>query len=214
MLLTIVTIIFLPLSFMSSVFGMNAVEFDSGGSPQPWSSSAVGNNVTMPSSSSGQGMGLVAMFTYLFPLSLLVILLSTTLAFSTWIRSGLYAACIILRAAVFEYSGLRQVCLLVMEKLHKTLKLSRNRRKGDGFYLIGAKVRRRIYGRKNRKILTEALAAVEQKKRKRYGTVNIVGPKKRAGIFRWIKWFGKNDIEGKARSSHGSTTEEFFSDKV
>lgn len=63
MMFTVVTIFFLPLSFMASVFGMNASEF-------------------------GQGtVKLAHEFKYMFPISFLMIIPIFILAFSTWIRA-------------------------------------------------------------------------------------------------------------------------------
>jgi hypothetical protein len=63
MMFTVVTILFLPLSFMASVFGMNAVNF-------------------------GQGtVKLSQQFKYMFPISFTIIIPIFILAFSTWIRA-------------------------------------------------------------------------------------------------------------------------------
>ncbi|KAL2070267.1 hypothetical protein VTL71DRAFT_13293 [Oculimacula yallundae] len=71
MLFTIVTIIFLPLSFMSSVFGMNAKEF----------SDSEGNS----------SISLNRMFTLIFSISLGIVAISIVLAFSkTFFRVLLY----------------------------------------------------------------------------------------------------------------------------
>ncbi|KAI8631550.1 hypothetical protein F5Y19DRAFT_473222 [Xylariaceae sp. FL1651] len=69
MTFTLVTIIFLPLSFLSSVFGMNNKEF--GGSDNPWSISD--------------------QFIYIFSISAGVVSLSLFLAFSSWIRAWIWS---------------------------------------------------------------------------------------------------------------------------
>jgi len=63
MMFTVVTIFFLPLSFMASVFGMNAFEF-------------------------GQGqVKLIHEFKYMLPISFVIIIPIFIVAFSTWIRA-------------------------------------------------------------------------------------------------------------------------------
>jgi hypothetical protein len=211
MLLTIITIIFLPLSFVSSIFGMNAVEFDSGSNQQPWNSSIVENNATILSSNSGDGIDIRAILTYLFPVSLLVILLSITLAFSTWIRSGLYAASIILWAAVFEYTRIRQFSLWVIGKLG----LSETLRKGDGFYTKGAMVKRTLYDRKNRDEMMKAWAIAKEKDMETCGSKIDNGIKKRRGIRRWMKGDRNNDIDGRGiGASDDIIIEDTIGDKV
>ncbi|KAK4228072.1 hypothetical protein QBC38DRAFT_536036 [Podospora fimiseda] len=71
MMFTVMTIIFLPMSFISSIFGMNNREF--GGSDNPWS---VKDQVLL----------------YILPISFLVILLSITIAFSNLLRALLWSA--------------------------------------------------------------------------------------------------------------------------
>ncbi|CZT41654.1 uncharacterized protein RSE6_01413 [Rhynchosporium secalis] len=89
MLFTIVTIVFLPLSFMSSVFGMNAKDFaDKDGNPN---------------------MSLSHIFKLLFPISLGVIIISLTLAFGTLIRSPFYFIGTVSWALIYEYSYARYI---------------------------------------------------------------------------------------------------------
>ncbi|KAI0006728.1 hypothetical protein F4779DRAFT_549192 [Xylariaceae sp. FL0662B] len=66
MMFTLVTIVFLPLSFMSSVFGMNNVQF------------------------SGDSWQIKDEFLFMFPISAAVIFISLLLAFSTWIRAAIW----------------------------------------------------------------------------------------------------------------------------
>ncbi|KAF2469605.1 uncharacterized protein BDR25DRAFT_343603 [Lindgomyces ingoldianus] len=63
---TVVTIVFLPLSFISSIFGMNAAEINNG---------------------SPLGMGII--FAYMFPISLLIISFTLVLSFSSPVRDYL-----------------------------------------------------------------------------------------------------------------------------
>ncbi|KAI1373718.1 hypothetical protein F4677DRAFT_186798 [Hypoxylon crocopeplum] len=63
MMFTVVTIVFLPLSFMSSVFGMNNIQI------------------------SGDSWQISDEFKYMFPISAGVIFISLVLAFATWIRA-------------------------------------------------------------------------------------------------------------------------------
>ncbi|RYP93877.1 hypothetical protein DL770_000073 [Monosporascus sp. CRB-9-2] len=69
MVFTIVTIVFLPLSFMSSVFGMNNIEF------------------------SGDSWAVKDEFEYMFPISAGAIFCIILLAFSAWIRSSIWFIC-------------------------------------------------------------------------------------------------------------------------
>ncbi|KAI1385692.1 uncharacterized protein F4822DRAFT_351390 [Hypoxylon trugodes] len=66
MMFTLVTIVFLPLSFMSSVFGMNNIEITS----DTWSINTE--------------------FVYMFSISAGVIIFSLVIAFGSWIRAGLF----------------------------------------------------------------------------------------------------------------------------
>ncbi|KAK3990762.1 hypothetical protein QBC44DRAFT_324721 [Cladorrhinum sp. PSN332] len=76
MMFTVMTIIFLPMSFISSIFGMNNREF--GGPDNPWS---VKDQVLL----------------YILPISFVVILLSVTIAFSNLLRALLYSAFVLLK---------------------------------------------------------------------------------------------------------------------
>ncbi|KAI1771434.1 hypothetical protein F4818DRAFT_454561 [Hypoxylon cercidicola] len=82
MMFTIVTTIFIPLSFMSSVFGMNNIEI------------------------SGDSWSIREEFIYMFPISAGVIILSLILAFSRWIRSALYWLWTCFWTLVFVTSGI------------------------------------------------------------------------------------------------------------
>ncbi|KAI1653377.1 hypothetical protein F4813DRAFT_374522 [Daldinia decipiens] len=82
MMFTLVTIIFLPLSFMSSVFGMNNIEITS----ETWS--------------------IHREFLYMFTISAAVIILSLLLAFGGWICAGLFYLWKRFIAALMVESGL------------------------------------------------------------------------------------------------------------
>ncbi|KAK4167456.1 hypothetical protein QBC43DRAFT_142137 [Cladorrhinum sp. PSN259] len=83
MMFTVMTIIFLPMSFISSIFGMNNREF--GGEGNPWS---VKDQVLL----------------YILPISFVVILISVTIAFSNLLRALLYSAfCLLKTWAVVQF---------------------------------------------------------------------------------------------------------------
>ncbi|KAI2627735.1 hypothetical protein GGR54DRAFT_636858 [Hypoxylon sp. NC1633] len=82
MIFTLVTIIFLPLSFMSSVFGMNNVEFSGG----TWE---IGDELF-----------------FMLIVSAVVILVSLVLAFIIWIRAAVYSAWKSLERRIYLQSGL------------------------------------------------------------------------------------------------------------
>ncbi|TAQ87980.1 hypothetical protein B7494_g3667 [Chlorociboria aeruginascens] len=124
-LFTIITIIFLPLSFMSSVFGMNSSEL---------------------SGSNGGLMSLRHQFTFMFPISLAVITISLGLAFSDWIRGLISLLVTISWAAVSEYSGLQYLW-----------KLCTNNRDAKGLREMKLEWKRKIYGRRERKMVRDAL---------------------------------------------------------
>ncbi|KAL2071212.1 hypothetical protein VTL71DRAFT_12447 [Oculimacula yallundae] len=132
MLFTIVTIIFLPLSFMSSVFGMNAKDFaDKDGNPD---------------------MSLSQILKLLFPISLGVIIISLTLAFGTFIRSLLYFLGSVSWALIYEYSYARYIwhtCQQVAGKLGKRTERPKGH-KSDGFYGLKIEAVSWIYGRRER----------------------------------------------------------------
>ncbi|KAH8600083.1 hypothetical protein B0O99DRAFT_726757 [Bisporella sp. PMI_857] len=99
MMFTVVTIIFLPLSFMSSIFGMNAKELSGPG------------GATMP---------IQHQFKIMFLVSLGVTAVSLSVAFNAWIRSRFTSLAIFLWnfvsflpnvvwAAIIEYTGLRRL---------------------------------------------------------------------------------------------------------
>ncbi|KAK0103966.1 hypothetical protein ONS96_005071 [Cadophora gregata f. sp. sojae] len=132
MLFTIVTIIFLPLSFMSSVFGMNAKDFsDAKGDPN---------------------MSLKHIFKLLFPISVGVIIISLALAFSTFIRSLFYFIGSIIWAFIYEYSYARYIWHTSVHIFNKLTKRTDNPKdhKSDGFYGLRNEAVRWIYGRKER----------------------------------------------------------------
>ncbi|KAH7399882.1 hypothetical protein BKA64DRAFT_467978 [Cadophora sp. MPI-SDFR-AT-0126] len=149
MLFTIVTIVFLPLSFMSSVFGMNTKDFaDAKGGPN---------------------MSLKHIFKLLFPISVGVIIISLALAFSTFIRSMFYFAGSVTWAFIYEYSYARymqHICVRVFNKLTKRTQKPKDH-KSDGFYGLKNEAVRWIYGRKERAILEKewAKAKLLQKER-------------------------------------------------
>ncbi|KAG4441971.1 hypothetical protein IFR05_002539 [Cadophora sp. M221] len=132
MLFTIVTIIFLPLSFMSSVFGMNTKDLaDANGNPN---------------------MSLKHIFKLLFPVSVGVIIISLTLAFGTFFRSFLYFVGSVFWAFIYEYSYARHLwltCLRIAGKLGKRTERPKGH-KSDGFYGLKNEAVRWIYGRKDR----------------------------------------------------------------
>lgn len=70
MLFTIITSIFLPLSFMSSVFGMNVIDFHT--------------------KDGEDSMTLRRMISFLFPISVLIILIFFAVAFSALVRKWIY----------------------------------------------------------------------------------------------------------------------------
>jgi hypothetical protein len=192
MLFTIVTIIFLPLSFMSSVFGMNASDFEL--------------------KDGGESMTLRRMFTFLFPISLLIILLSISLAFSNWIRSGIYALSSIFWAAVFEYTWIRRVWLWAIDKCG----IKKKGGKGDGFYRKGAEVKRWIYDRREREEMRRAWEIVKEREREDNGD-GVAGDSGKSGKKR--RWKGRGEKRGTEvrdiGSSNGSNVEEeTFCDKV
>jgi len=88
MVFTVITIIFLPLSFLSSVFGMNAREFSN--------------------PDGGNSMSLADQFKFLFPISLGIIAISTAMAFSAWIRSFVISVTMITWASFIEFTYLRR----------------------------------------------------------------------------------------------------------
>ncbi|KAI1469067.1 uncharacterized protein F4812DRAFT_318490 [Daldinia caldariorum] len=85
MMFTLVTIIFLPLSFMSSVFGMNNMEITS----ETWS--------------------IQRELLYMFTISAGVIIFSLLLAFGSWIRAGLYYLWKICIVTLIVCSGLYNI---------------------------------------------------------------------------------------------------------
>ncbi|KAH7308289.1 hypothetical protein BKA65DRAFT_442771 [Rhexocercosporidium sp. MPI-PUGE-AT-0058] len=100
MTFTIVTIVFLPLSFMSSVFGMNASDFST--------------------PDGGNSMSLSQQFRLLFPISIGVIIISISLAFSRHIRYIVFGFAYVVWRVVFfvvsivwaiflEYTYLRHI---------------------------------------------------------------------------------------------------------
>lgn len=95
MMFTIITIIFLPLSFMSSLFGMNAKEL---------------------SGSDGGIMSLRYQFTFMFPISVAVITVSLALAFSPWIRNFISFTTSVFWAAVVEYTYIRRAWRFCIRK--------------------------------------------------------------------------------------------------
>ncbi|KAI1080947.1 hypothetical protein F5B20DRAFT_84801 [Whalleya microplaca] len=99
MMFTLVTIVFLPLSFMSSVFGMNNIELSSGS----WH--------------------IRDEFVYMFPISAAVIFISLLLAFSTWIRAGIWYLYKWFMTAFLVGSGLYDVWLDINQpskRLHRS----------------------------------------------------------------------------------------------
>ncbi|RXG45950.1 hypothetical protein VDGE_02058 [Verticillium dahliae] len=68
MLFTVVTIVFLPLTFTAAIFGMNALELGSNGSLK------IGQE-----------------FATIFPVSIFIIVITLAIAFSTWIRTFLWS---------------------------------------------------------------------------------------------------------------------------
>ncbi|KAH7413534.1 hypothetical protein BKA64DRAFT_356615 [Cadophora sp. MPI-SDFR-AT-0126] len=144
MLFTVVTIIFLPLSFMSSVFGMNASDFST---PE-----------------GGNRMTLSEMFKLLFPISLLVIAISIAIARSLFLRSLVAFITSVLWAIFFEYSGLRRVWLF-FERNYGTESLKE--RRGEFVRKIYRRQEvanmRKEWGRA-RTLVDKDLAAVERKR--------------------------------------------------
>ncbi|KAI0179497.1 hypothetical protein GGR52DRAFT_309312 [Hypoxylon sp. FL1284] len=89
MMFTVVTIIFLPLSFMSSVFGMNNVQL------------------------TGDSWEISDEFKYMFPISAGVIFISLFLAFGTWIRAAIWYLYKIPLTYLLIHSGLYKAWLTV-----------------------------------------------------------------------------------------------------
>lgn len=187
MLFTIITIIFLPLSFMSSVFGMNASDFQT--------------------NSGGDSLTLRKMFIFLFPISLLIILISVSLAFSTWIRSGLYALSTIVWAALFEYTLMRRLWLWGIHKCGLKIREGRE----DGFYSKGAEIKRWIYDRREREDMRKEWAAAKERlgREKRGNGDNEIGKSEK--IRKKSRWRGrgqKRDIDGRGFGSSQSSNVE------
>ncbi|KAI1778572.1 hypothetical protein F4818DRAFT_456368 [Hypoxylon cercidicola] len=89
MMFTVVTIIFLPLSFMSSVFGMNNVQL------------------------SGDSWEISDEFKYMFPISAGVIFVSLLLPFATWIRAVIWYIYRVPLTYLLVHSGLYKFWLRV-----------------------------------------------------------------------------------------------------
>ncbi|KAI0127629.1 hypothetical protein BJ170DRAFT_381106 [Xylariales sp. AK1849] len=98
MVFTVVTIIFLPLSFMSSVFGMNAIDF---------------------SDENGNTMHLHEQLTYMFAISAGVIALTLFLSLSAWTRAAIWYVYKRTATSVFVHTGLYQQFLDVDMPSHK-----------------------------------------------------------------------------------------------
>ncbi|KAH0429703.1 ankyrin repeat protein [Colletotrichum camelliae] len=96
MIFTIVTIIFLPLSFMSSVFGMN--------------NSTIGSDLMTFSDQAN----------LMFPISAAVIIVSVVFAFWTFPLTGLWSACEMLVTWLLVKSGV-YYCWLVIREKYKNL---------------------------------------------------------------------------------------------
>ncbi|KAI1407149.1 hypothetical protein F5Y13DRAFT_206631 [Hypoxylon sp. FL1857] len=97
MMFTLVTIIFLPLSFMSSIFGMN--------------NSTITNNTPIKLE-----------FMYMFPISAAVIFVSLFFAFGSWIRAGVFYMCKWLVTSFLVRTGLYGLWLEInwpSKRLHR-----------------------------------------------------------------------------------------------
>ncbi|KAK0718984.1 hypothetical protein B0T21DRAFT_374543 [Apiosordaria backusii] len=84
MMFTVITIIFLPLSFIASIFGMNNYEF--GGSDNPWS--------------------VWDQLEFILPISFGVIFISVVVAFSNLLRAFIWSLFKLITTSVLVYSGL------------------------------------------------------------------------------------------------------------
>ncbi|CAG8983892.1 hypothetical protein HYALB_00005531 [Hymenoscyphus albidus] len=147
MLFTIVTIIFLPLSFMSSVFGMNASNFDS-------------------PDGTGNRMSLREQFKLLFPISIGVIIISISLAFSTWIRGVIYYALSVSWAYFTEYTYLRRIFVHI-----STMMFGKN--VSNQVFLRQQKRVREIHRRREKKKLKEATMKVERLMKESEGPFDV-----------------------------------------
>ncbi|KAI1338032.1 hypothetical protein F5Y15DRAFT_388740 [Xylariaceae sp. FL0016] len=87
MMFTVVTIVFLPLSFMTSIFGMNVYELDS------------------------DKLSLIQVFKFIFPVSLGIIILALVFSLSTWLRAVSWACYTRIVTPVVVWSGLYRVYL-------------------------------------------------------------------------------------------------------
>ncbi|KAI0024073.1 hypothetical protein F4780DRAFT_769011 [Xylariomycetidae sp. FL0641] len=113
MMFTLVTIVFLPLSFLSSVFGMNNMEF------------------------TGNGWEISAQFRLMFSISAGVIVASLLFAFSTWIRAAIYYVYLFLTTNFVVKTRLYDVYLDInrpSKKVHNNIaewadRMKMNRRK-------------------------------------------------------------------------------------
>ncbi|KAG9229786.1 hypothetical protein BJ875DRAFT_177511 [Amylocarpus encephaloides] len=130
MLFTIVTIIFLPLSFMTSVFGMNSSGFDAPGG--------------------GNSMSLQHQFKLIFPISFGVIVVSISLAFSPWIRSIIAFVTHITFASLIEYTKVRHAWLWCIRKRPRAPDKRIRHHTADALYLNKQDIVRKIYSRKER----------------------------------------------------------------
>ncbi|KAI0126573.1 hypothetical protein BJ170DRAFT_684158 [Xylariales sp. AK1849] len=109
MVLTVVTIIFLPLSFMSSVFGMNAIEFSND------------NNWTI-----------LQEFKFMFPISAGIIVLTFMFAFGDWTRASVWYLYTRVITWVVVKSGAYRLWLAINRpstRLHKSATAETNRLK-------------------------------------------------------------------------------------
>ncbi|KAH8594210.1 hypothetical protein B0O99DRAFT_687854 [Bisporella sp. PMI_857] len=125
---------------MSSVFGMNASDFDD---PH----------------GDGNKMSLRDQFRLLFPISFAVIAVSVSLAFSPWIRCIIYYSITTSWATLLEYTGIRKFLLNCVKKheYHEKYGSRYKDRNPDDIYGSQQKKVARIYSRRDRNALNEAL---------------------------------------------------------
>lgn len=151
MMFTIITIIFLPLSFMSSLFGMNARELSGpdGGVMSLHKQFKIMCKPPFLISSSLQ-------LTPPVPISVGVIVVSLALAFSTWIRNLIIFLITILFAAFTEFTGLRWIWNFLIRKHN-----------AKGLHKDTDEIAAKIYGRRGRKENWRAVKVAKQKEKER-----------------------------------------------
>lgn len=156
MIFTIITIIFLPLSFMSSLFGMNARELsgpDGGIMSLRYQFKFMCKSQNLPPNT------ITHVTSILVPISLAVIVVSLALAFSSWIRNFISFLTSITWATFTEYTYLRRLWKFFIQKYN-----------AKGLYQSKHELTAKIYDRRNRMENRKALEkAKAQEKSRREG---------------------------------------------